>query len=162
MIKVTLKDDEASAALGRLAASLTDLSTPMEKIGNALSRSTKDRMLRGETPDGGAFAPRSPNTLRKYERRKVSPRGGPLDLTGSMIRGIFHHAGSDSVTVGSNAIQAAVMHFGADMGAFGANRRGGPIPWGPIPARPFLGLSSEDRTAIQEIVARWLGEAVEG
>lgn len=41
---------------------------------------------------------------------------------------------------------------GAKRGAFGVSRRGGPLPWGDIPARPFLGLSADDRKTIEEIV----------
>ena len=72
---------------------------------------------------------------------------------------IFFNAGDDWVEWGSNAIQSAVMQFGAGKGAFGTTSRGGPIPWGDIPARPFLGLSDEDRTAIVQTIEDWLERA---
>jgi len=34
-----------------------------------------------------------------------------------------------------------------------------PIPWGDIPARPFLGLSDEDRSGILDIVSEALAAA---
>lgn len=54
-------------------------------------------------------------------------------------------------------VYAAVMQGGAAQGAFGRTSRGGPIPWGNIPARPFLGLSDSDRAGVLEIIAEYLG-----
>jgi phage gpG-like protein len=50
------------------------------------------------------------------------------------------------------------MHFGARQGAFGRTRRNGPIPWGNIPARPFLPISENgemnafDKEEIRDIL----------
>jgi phage virion morphogenesis protein len=161
MIEIRLEDDAVRNALARLAARLTDMTPVMQEIGEVLMVSTKDRMLAGRSPDGTPFAPRSPATLARYAamRPPARPRGGPLDLTGTMIGTIFPEAGPTSVRVGSNAIQSAVMHFGQAQGASGRTARGGPIPWGDIPARPFLGLSETDRSHILDIVAEALGEA---
>ncbi len=38
-------------------------------------------------------------------------------------------------------------------------KRGAPIPWGDIPARPFLGLS-DDEADVRDIVARYLVDAL--
>jgi phage gpG-like protein len=47
---------------------------------------------------------------------------------------------------------AAVQQFGAVAGALGRNKRGSPIPWGNIPARPFLGVSAQDKVEVLEIL----------
>ena len=44
----------------------------------------------------------------------------------------------------------------------GKTRRGAPIPWGDIPARPFVGLSSEDKEAVLETIAEALERAAQG
>ncbi|MGB0955835.1 MAG: phage virion morphogenesis protein [Panacagrimonas sp.] len=49
-----------------------------------------------------------------------------------------------------------IQQFGARKGAFGTTRRGAPIPWGDIPARPFLGISDEDRTEIELLLFEFL------
>lgn len=57
-----------------------------------------------------------------------------------------------------------MMQFGAEQGAFGAifttDERGRDhshlIPWGDIPARPFIGLSLADEASIHDIVAEFL------
>jgi phage gpG-like protein len=36
---------------------------------------------------------------------------------------------------------------------------GFPMPWGDIPARPFLGFSDDDQAAILEIVRNYLNPA---
>ena len=59
--------------------------------------------------------------------------------------------GSDAI-VGYNLIYATTHQFGAEKGAFGTTSRGGPIPWGDIPARPFLGISDDDRRDIEKLV----------
>ena len=54
------------------------------------------------------------------------------------------------------------MQFGARYGAFGTISRGGSIPWGNIPARPFLGISDTDRSNIAATVEEWLADALDG
>jgi phage virion morphogenesis protein len=155
MIEIRLDDAAVQAALQQLAARLTDMTPAMQEIGEVLMTSTKDRVLAGQQPDGGAFAPRSPVTLARYERLGLR-YGNPLNQSGMMRGGIFAESGPDQVQVGSNAIQSAVMQFGAAKGSLGARS-----PWGNIPARPFLGISDSDRSAIGEIVAEWIDGAVQ-
>ena len=57
---------------------------------------------------------------------------------------------SGYVIAGTNKVYAATHQFGAERGEFGADRRGRPIPWGDIPARPFLGVGDEQRGIILE------------
>ena len=173
MIELEINDAQISAAFRSLEAGLSDMSGLMDEIGQTMVLSTKARMQAGISPDGTPFAPRSAVTLARYaaEGRKFGPK--PLWLTGAMRQNVAHSAGPDHVSWGSNAIQAAVMHFGAEQGEFGAaigrtrpsEKRAKsldyftPIPWGRIPARPFLGLSEQDRTDITEIVGEWLARA---
>jgi phage virion morphogenesis protein len=160
VITIEINDPVVTAALDRLAAHLADMTPAMQEIGEALTASTQDRMAAGLQPDGASFAPRSAVTVARYEQQGLR-YGNPLNQSGILRGGIFPQAEPDQVRVGSNAIQAAVMQFGAAQGAFGRTARGGPIPWGDIPARPFLGLSDADRTNIGDIVSEWLERAVE-
>lgn len=173
MIELEINDAQVRAAFASLQSSLTDMHPAMDEIGQTMVLSTKTRMQAGVSPDGTPFAPRSAVTLARYaaEGKKYGPK--PLWLTGTMRQNVAHAATSDSVSWGSNAIQAAVMHFGADQGEFGAavgrtkpsEKRARsqdyftPIPWGRIPARPFVGLSDQDRIDIGEIIAEWLARS---
>ena len=166
MIESEFNDAAVRLALGRLEAALTDMTPVYQRLGEMLVQSTQDRMQRGEQPDGTSFAPRSAVTLARYAKLGLS-FGAPLNQSGKMRGQIAFDAGADYVEVGSNAIQAAVMQFGAAQGEFGASigkdKLGRDhfhtIPWGDIPARPFIGLSDEDQTNIVAEVEKWLERA---
>lgn len=164
MITLEIQDAEVARALTELRNLLDDLSFVMNDVGLYLVLSTKNRLLAGQSIDGSPFAPRTASTMAAYERRKLKPGPHPLWLTGTMRQNIHHAFGPDHVSVGSGAIQSAVMHFGAEQGAFGAaigkDKKGRDhfhhIPWGRIPPRPFLGVSDDDRAELLDIV----GEAI--
>lgn len=168
MIRVDLTTNEVSAALKRVSDALSDLTPMMQDIGEYMVKSTKDNFAEAESPDGKKWAPRKQSTMDAYARRKDTP--GPTPLIGptkSLSGTISYEASGDSVEWGSNMIYAAVQQFGAEAGEFGArmgvNKKGRrffmPIPWGNIPARPFLGLGPDDEKAIGAIIAEHLGEA---
>ncbi len=177
MIEIEFKDDEISGGLSRLQAALTDLTPVMQDLGEYFVDSTKQRFMAGTAPDGSPWAPKSEATKATYRRRGDKVDDRPLfGPSGALSSGIFHRAGSDSVAWGSSRIYAGVMQFGAAQGQFGAamgrtrpsEKRASsqdyfsPIPWGDIPARPFLGLSSEDRDVVLEEIAEWLERSVTG
>ena len=176
MITVDIKEDEIVAALDRLSRAMTDMSPAMAEVADFWSEATQERMREGKSPDGAAFAPRSQSTLDAYAKRGLTPGPHPLWLSGEMRESLHSGSGSDFAEIGSSAIQAAVMQFGAAQGAFGARiGRTRPsekrpqaqdffmtIPWGNIPARPFLGISQSDRTGIEEIVSEWLERVRDG
>lgn len=169
MIEVEFNDAEVTLALARALEALGDLREFMGDAGEILPSSTQDRIQRGVQPDGEPFAPRSPATVRRYERLGLG-FGAPLNQTGQMRLGIHYEAGLDYFELGSNAVQAAVMQFGARQGEFGAHigkdKLGRDhfhhIPWGDIPARPFLGLSDQDRSDVMAELAEWLEESLRG
>ena len=148
--------DDVERRLGRLADAGRDLTPLMADIGEYLVRTTKDRFRDQEAPDGTPWAPLSESTRRrkKINKDRILTREGYLGGT------IAFRASPDEVLVGSNLIYAGTHQFGAEKGAFGSTSRGSPIPWGDIPARPFLGLSDADADEIREIVADYLLGAV--
>lgn len=176
---ITVEIDEASivATLDRVARAVTDLQPVMQDIGEEMVVSTRERFTAGTSPDGIAWTPKSAATIAAYERRgdtvDARPLFGPSRRLSSEIA---WQASPTGVEWGSNLIYAAVMQFGAEQGAFGAQmgrtrpsetRPGSqdyffPIPWGDIPARPFLGVSDEDRTSIISALEDWLKQAWDG
>ena len=160
MFTVELKEDEISIALERLARAVSDMSPIMNSIGEQLEFTTVQRFDEGVSPDGVPWAPKSQATIDAYTKRSqavdLRPLYGP-NLDGNPLRSsFFRNFGPEFVEVGTNKIQAAVMQFGAAKGAFGADQAGHPIPWGRIPARPFLGISDLDRNNITATVEEWL------
>ena len=169
MFTVEINDTEVLAALDRATAVLTDATAMMNEIGGFLRDQVEDRFKTQAGPDGTAWAPRSAATLKSYERRKLK-FGAILHLTGQLSGNIFHEYDADSARVGSPEPYAAVQQFGAEQGAFGAfmgkDKLGRDhfhhLPWGNIPARPFLGFSDEDRAGILDIVTETISAALEG
>ncbi|MBW4708629.1 phage virion morphogenesis protein [Roseobacter sp. YSTF-M11] len=165
MVDVKFNDAEVEAALSELSARLSDMTPVFEVLGDLLEDSTEKRFDEGVSPEGIPWAPKSQATIDNYIRQGLSvdprPLHGPNLDTLPLRRSFFHDAGRDQLVIGTNKIQAAVMHFGAAKGAFGTTSRGSPIPWGRIPARPFVGISSSDRAAIVATVEEWLEEAAE-
>ena len=167
MLQVEFNDAGAIAALTRISAHLSDMSPLMEEIGRLLYVTTVDRFGAGIAPDGAPWAPKKESTLEAYRSRghrmDVRPLFGPsLRLS----RQIARQADANSVTIGSTMEYAAVMQGGAAKGSLGSysgvSKKGraysGGTPWGNIPARPFIGLSDNDRTNILDTVAEWLSD----
>lgn len=153
-IAIQIDDREVLGAIQSLIDAGRDLQPAFQDIGEYLVMSTKERFARGESPEGDPWAPNAPSTLK----RKSDPR--PLHgESGRLENEIYPHVFADGVDVGSPLVYAGVQQFGAGRGAFGATRRGSPIPWGDIPARPFLGLSESDRTNVLEILSEHLQAA---
>lgn len=157
MFKVKLKEDRVTGLLKRLSRAMTDLSEPMFDIGEFMVESTKQNFINGAAPDGTPWGPKSPTTIAAYKARgdrvDFRPLFGP---SGRLSSEIFSLPTEDSVEWGSGMIYAGTMQFGAAKSAFGKTSKGGAIPWGGIPARPFLGISDDDRTGIIETVEEWL------
>lgn len=177
MIKIEVHDAEVQAAFARLIGNATNLAPAMRAIGERLAETTKRRFASSTAPDGRRWAPNTDATLRALLHRTkgaFTKKTGALSAKGGRVLGakkpligeskalsttIAYQVGTNSVTIGSPMEYAAVQQFGVLKGALGRTRRGAPIPWGNIPARPFLGVSESDKTDILEILrAHLLGE----
>lgn len=163
MIAIKFNNEAAISALRSLRARLADMTPVYRDIGEYMVKATRDRFIAGTDPDGKAWAPKKQSTIDKYQAQGdgllTSPLIGPSRRLG---REIFPIVARSGVQIGSSLIYAAVMQLGAAKGAFGTSGRGQSIPWGTIPARPYLGISADDEANILDIVAEWLEGAVDG
>jgi phage virion morphogenesis protein len=178
MYKIDQNTSAIVARLDELVRAGTDLRPILPQIGGALVASTQLRFKDQKGPDGVAWAPLGDVTRYNRAKRAAGGRtkgkrgkptakfnralGGPMQAlldTGRLRNSITYLAGADFVEVGTNVVYASTHQFGAKQGAFGRTRRGGPIPWGDIPARPFLGLSAEDEADILRLLGNHLVEA---
>lgn len=183
-MKVDIQTDDAQfrATLERLERAGTDLRPVLKQVGEALVDSTRQRFLQGVAPDGTPWAPNAPSTfvnlLGRYKGSFIKKDGddkGRLTKSGanrvmgkrpligetrSLSTTINYRVSGKAVEIGSPMEYAAVQQFGARKGAFGTTKRGAPIPWGDIPARPFLGVSAEDEQVIQNLFYDYLQDSV--
>ncbi len=107
-------------------------------------------------------------------------QGQPLRDTGRLQDSITSRVRGDVVLVGTNVEYAAVQNFGAKKGSFGEtvvqvrahqrrsrsgvtstvrqHSRRTMMPWGDIPARPFMLVQDEDIVEIEALSASYIME----
>lgn len=156
-LEVEFDDAEVRRALDRLRAAGADLRPALEDIGEYLLRTTRERFVDQKDPDGAPWAPLAPATVARKKRNA----GKILTRDGYLRGGLAYRADSDSVVVGSPSVYAGTHQFGAERGAFGVTSRGSPIPWGDVPARPFLGLSDADEREVVDIILDYLTDSID-
>ena len=111
-----------------------DTTSLMPRLGEYLLTSTQDRFKTQTDPDGQPWEALKHPSLKKKNQRKI------LTLDGFLRKNLRYQVlGETTVQVGSNEPYAATHQYGRDA----------------IPARPFLGLSAQDRQEIQAIIADW-------
>jgi len=155
MLDVTVDDSLVGKALEELVHRLGDLTTPFNDIGEYLHQSTDDRFSKKVAPDGSPWAPLSAVTLARKKGTGILREKGTLQDT------LRKQVTSTELAFGTDRPYGAVHQFGQKKGASGS-AKGHPIPWGDIPARPYLGLSAEDETEVLFIIHEYLLEPVSG
>ena len=154
-IDIRIEDREVQLAFNRLLQAGLDLTPAMRAIGEHMLNTTRERSRDEKAPDGTPWAELSDVTLKRKRRNvdKILTERGYLSGT------IAYREGPDFVEIGSSRIYASTHQFGAAKGEFGGIRTSlpgrsffQPIPWGDIPARPFLGVAGEDRDAITDAI----------
>lgn len=167
---------EIERALRHLQDSIGDLRPALKKIGIDLTESTKRRFETTTGPDGKQWAANTQATYEsflhqksgKYEEgarvgakkgyflkdgrvsaRSASLLSGKKPLTGEtgklMDQIGYDVFGFDTLQIYSTMEYSAMQQFGGEKSEF-------PWLWGDIPARPFLGISEDDKNNISSII----------
>lgn len=167
-VTLTADDRGVQQALHDKIARLTRPRPLLLTIGEHLAESTRMRFREAKAPDGTRWAPNTQTTIERYlgERGGYSAKTGKISVKGTALATakqpltgatrllgsqIIYQADDSVLQIGSNRIYAAVQQFGADKGSLG-----GGAPWGDIPARPYLGLSVQDRAYVLDAVADYV------
>lgn len=160
-MKIEIKYDGRAVrdALARLERAGQDLTPAMSEIAAALEDAAKQAFADEASPAGEPWADLSEATKAIRAKDRKWP-GEILRDSAILFRSITRDHDRTSAVAGTNVVYAALHQFGAERGAFGRTRRGGPIPWGDVPARPFLGRSDRLDNVILDAIARHLGDAL--
>lgn len=150
MLDVAIDSSQVGKALEELGRRLDDFTTPLNDIGEYLHQSTDERFRRKVAPDGSPWAPLSPVTLARKKGTAILREKGILQDT------LRKQVASTELAFGTDRIYGAVHQFGRKKGASGKTSKGGSIPWGDIPAREYLGLSTDDETEVLFIIREYL------
>lgn len=156
-LEIDFNSDLPSTALRRAMELLGDITPVFRDFGEHLLISHDERFRRQVSPSGAPWAPLSP----EYAATKKRNANRILVLDGYLSQTLRYSASSDGLEFGTDRPYGAVHHFGAAQGAFGRTRRGGPIPRGDIPARPWLGISADDERALVDITQDHLQLAID-
>lgn len=151
-IVVDYDDTEVTRMLQRLIDAGINPRPALLGIGEELVESTKKRFETQTGPDGMPWARNSELT-----KSRKGDRDQPLTDEGALGHEIYYDiVGGDTLEVGSIMKYAGTQQFGAKQGQYGRSKRNTPIPWGDIPARPFIGISDEDEEKIIEEINKFL------
>lgn len=167
--RIDVTDAPVLGLFDRLAKFGNRPQAALNDIGDELVQSTRLRFNESRSPSGGFWKPLAWATILARARRGRSMRrGGPLVTGKGVFRSRFrailggnhqplmdtrqhlyqtltHVVQGNSVVIGVNAPWAAIHQFGGMAG------RGRKVH---IPARPFLGISLQDRRDIVAILTR--------
>lgn len=181
MSGVTLEYDAAKAVakLNVLASALDDPRRMYLDMGEHLLATTQQRFSTQSAPDGSPWQALTP----AYQRRKRKNKNRILVLDAYLKNLLRYQATSDELLVGSDRPYAAIHHLGgtieiaarSQQAYFRRDKNGDVgqrfvkkarsnfaqrITIGPytitIPARPFLGISTNDEQILLEIATRHL------
>ena len=170
-ITIKYDDKEVQAMFARIQRHLGDLTPAMKVIGQIVRTSVVRNFEVGGRPK---WKPLSPVTLALRRGTKVLYRQG---MAGGLMGSIHAKHYKNRAVIGTNKIYAAVHQFGAKKGSFGqftanikahmrkmgskqvqvrAHTRSVKLPWGDIPARPYLMVQDEDWVEIREALGDYI------
>lgn len=167
MIVVGLNAADFDKGLRKLELAAVNLLPVYEDIGQEVVNSTLRRFETSTAPDGTKWEPNSPVTMGRLIGTNMRKKDGTLNKRGELrvaskkplisesrllSTEVHSVVGPTGVTVGSNKVQAAMMHFGGKKADF-------PHLWGDIPARNFVGLSAADEREILALMLDHLQRA---
>jgi phage virion morphogenesis protein len=137
MIAVTVDDSAIRSTLAALQARTANLQPAMRTIGADMVERIRMGFKQSQSPYGDKWTALSATTQALNKARRAG--GQPLLDTGKLRASISFTATGTGVTVGSELVYAGTHQNGAAQGQYGrSKKRHGPIPWGRVPARPFM------------------------
>ncbi|MDM8181263.1 phage virion morphogenesis protein [Marinobacter salarius] len=158
-ISITLNHEDVQKSLDQLLRRVAEPANAMREIADVMADASERAFSTESDPETGiAWDPLSAVTLALRPERQG---GQILQDSGIMAASIVTDYGKDFAAIGTNHPAAPTHFFGARQGEYGRTARGGPIPWGDIPARPFLGIGPADEDDILDIASRFLSGGFE-
>ena len=139
MVKVVinLDDDQAQKQLSKIIQQLKKPKPLFGILGEQLKKDHRQRFSDQQSPEGKKWQPLSPS----YAARKHKGRGQILVARGQLRNTLAYNYDETKVEFGSGLKYARIHQFGGKAG------RGKKVN---IPARPWLGLSEQNKNVLLE------------
>lgn len=160
------------------AEKLQDLRQFWTSVGMYVQRQTiRERFNKEQSPDGQKWKPLSPATIHRRKKRHKKGNMRILQDTGELRRSITYEADTSSVKVGSVLKYARTHQFGGTVeisrqGQYKRDhknhrfkRKGNSYSYShkvTIPARPFLGVTDNEKQHITSMFRQYLKRHVLG
>lgn len=160
MITITIDGlEQAQRYVLRIIERGGDLSPVFSDMGEHMVNSTHDNFENSTSPDGEPWAANSEATFASMlgasdtnQSGRLNRRGAnkvaskqPLIMNNTLMQSIHYEAASAGVTIGTNMVYGAMMHYGGTKADY-------PHLWGDIPARNYLGASNHDVTILTDLI----------
>lgn len=143
-MKINIKASGISQLKQKLKAQaekLSNLQPFWQVVGMYVQKQTiKERFDKEQSPDGTTWKPLSPARIKQRMKRHKSGNMKILQDVGELRRSVKYEAGQTYVRIGSNLKYARTHQFGR----------------GNIPARPFLGVTPNERQHINDMFRAYL------
>lgn len=139
---VEFDDREVRAAIERAVQAMGDPSPMFRSMGEYLLIAHDRHFADQKSPAGVTWRALSP----RYQAHKKKNKDRVLILDGYLLNTLRYQVSSTELLFGSNRVYAAAQHFG--------------YPRRKLPARPFLGTSTEDNQELSLIARDYLVRAL--
>jgi phage virion morphogenesis protein len=150
-------DEEVRRGFDQLGRAMTNTTPLMRAIGVGLVGSTHQRFIGQKSPEGQAWLAVNSDYAETKRNSRI------LTESGRLRDSINARATSDEVRVGTNVVYGAIHQLGGTIkpknGEALVFRMGDRVIFAKsvtLPARPYLGISSEDETMVAETVFGFL------
>ncbi len=145
--RIDVDNAQVLQSLEKLAAANADFTPLMREVAGLLFDAVEENFAQQGRP---RWQPLKASTVAK--RGSSQPI---LQVSGQLAASLSQDHDATSAVVGTNKEYAATHQFGAAKGSFAQKptKSGASIniPWGDIPARPFLALTEEDHAQLVEL-----------
>lgn len=176
--EIIITDKQLQDGLNRLAFRMENLAPLMRAIAGDMHDAIEENFAKQGRPP---WAELSETTIAQRQKEGTWP-GKTLQRSGSMATAVTTRSDAVSATASIAKVQAKTLHFGAKKGAFGKKpvtqkvkkherkTKSGKIitvkpfqrtitmsiPWGDIPARPFMHIPEADLIGIKKRIEKHL------
>ncbi|OTQ49339.1 phage virion morphogenesis protein [Gilliamella apis] len=157
-VNIEFNIQDALDALITIESNLDDTQGLFNHIGETLLDIHEARFNAQESPDGIPWQSLSP----WYRESKPKQKANILTLDGTLRSTLHWQIDGDTLLFGTNMIYGAIHQYGGTIKPVTAkalNVGGRPVKQVVIPARPWLGVSAQDKLLLVEVVREHLGFA---
>ena len=155
-VNIEFNIQDALNALIKIESNLDDMHGLFSHIGEILLDIHEARFNAQESPDGVPWQSLSP----WYQESKPKQKDKILTLDGTLRSTLRWQIEGNTLLFGTNLVYGAIHQYGGTIKPVTAkalNVGGRPVKQVVIPARPWLGVSAQDKLLLVDVVREHLG-----